>query len=64
MAENQQQNQNNSQSSIKLYYRRSMTRRQNTDRNYITLYSGRYLINKNIENIYQMINRNFRKFGK
>ena len=42
---------------------RSLTRKQSGDRNYKTLYSGRYILNRNINGIKQMINRNFRKFG-
>lgn len=40
---------------------RSLTRRQGNDRNYKTLYSGRYILNRNINGIKQIIDRNFKK---
>ena len=41
--------------------RRSFTRQQSGDRNYKTLYSGRYILNRDINGIKQMIDRNFKK---
>ena len=41
--------------------RRSFTRQQGNDRNYKTLYSARYILNRNINGIKQIINRNFKK---
>lgn len=41
--------------------RKRVLRHTNTNRNYKTLYSGRYILNRNINGIKQMIDRNFRK---
>ena len=64
MAENQQNQGSNSQSTIKLYYRKSMTRRQPTDKNYKTFTSGTYtIINKNFNDIKNIVIRNYRKLS-
>lgn len=62
MAENQNQPKAESYQKVQIKTR-SLTRKQSGDRNYKTLYSGRYILNRNINGIKQMINRNFRKFG-
>lgn len=67
MADNEKQNQ--SSADIQLHagatvtLKRSLTRRQTTDRNYTTLSTGKIIINRNINNQIKMIIRNFRKFN-
>ena len=65
MADNEKQNQSsadiNLHAGAKVTLRRSLTRKQNGDRNYKTLYSGRYILNRNINGIKQIIDRNFKK---
>ena len=62
MAENQKQPVAESYQKVDISVKkRSLTRKQNGDRNYKTLYSGRYILNRNINGIKQIINRNFKK---
>ena len=46
---------------VRVQFKRSLTRQQSGDRNYKILYSGRYILNRNINGIKQIIDRNFRK---
>lgn len=61
MSENEQKPTAQVNQSAKVTLRRSLTRKQSGDRNYKTLYSGRYILNRNINGIKQMIDRNFKK---
>ena len=64
MAENQQQNQNNSQSSIKLYYRSGLFRIQNNDRNFFKLYGQRLYNNNYLRPKQNTTNRNYKQQGR
>lgn len=62
MAENEKQPVAESYQKVDISVKkRSLTRKQSGDRNYKTLYSGRYILNRNINGIKQIIDRNFKK---